>query len=403
MENFFIEFKMLKNEYWWGGTVIKAEYMPFDSETVVKINLSTERVTQSAPLFLSSCGRYLWSEDAFVIEFNKGNVTVESDSKIFFKKAGNCLRDAYIAAMNEYFPFEKNIHTPREFYKHPQFNTWMELIKNENQKDIIKYAEEIIENGYNPGILVIDGGAYMPDSFILGLDFYGDYTIAELNNAWMEFAASYKYHEVKDSWKQGGKAMIQRLLDKKHSWDDHGLNCLIPQGCFTGLIGSPFICPDMVGGGSWTAFVYGKHDEELFIRMAQCSALFPMMQFSSLPWRHLSEKAQKICRDMARLHESIYTYLDDIVTYSEKTGEPIVRSMEYQFPNNGYEKINSQFMLGENILSAPVTEKGSTSKKVYIPNGTWVEQNTKKEYTGPAEYIVDAPIDILPWFMKKQF
>lgn len=513
----------LKDEYWWGGLITEAENMPYDCNTVFCTNLATDRVTQSAPLYLSSKGRYIWSEEPFTIEFNKGVISITSDFEVFLTVAGETLREAYIDAMKNHFPFKGDIRTPREFYEHPQFNTWMELIKNQNQKDIISYAEEIIENGYKPGILIIDGGwqicqgtwevnrelmpnpkamtdclhqlgftvmiwvspfmcsegktfldlyvdyavegerekakynhllrhkngkpaiqqwwsgygaiynfmlpddclhmdkqlrhlmddygfdgfkfdggAYTPQSFICGTDFYGDYTVTQLNDAWMNFASSYKFHEVKDSWKQGGKPIIQRLLDKRHSWDDNGLNCLIPHGCFMGIIGSPFVCPDMVGSGSWTAFIDGSFDEELFVRMAECSALFPMMQFSSLPWRHLSKKAQTICKNMAELHEKMYPEMEKILSDSERTGEPIIRSMEYMYPNCGYEKINDQFTVGEDILVAPVIKKGDTTKKVYIPTGRWIEQNTGDVYNGPCEVNVNAPLEILPWFKKQE-
>ena len=155
-----METKILEGEYWWGGCVVGSEKMPFHSETVFKIDLERQRRTQSAPLFVSSKGRFIWCEEPFAIEFNMGTITAscEYDSPIILNEDGKNLRDAYINAMNAYFPFEKDIHTPREFYEHPQFNTWMELIKNQNEKDIIKYAEEIVENGYTPGILMIDGG-----------------------------------------------------------------------------------------------------------------------------------------------------------------------------------------------------------------------------------------------------
>ena len=515
-------FELLKDEYWWGGLIRDAENMPYHSETVRRIDLEMDRVTQGAPLYLSSKGRYLWSEDPFVIDFNKGKVTVESNSEVKLVQAGETLRDAYLTAMKNHFPFEENIHTPREFYERPQFNTWMELIKNQKQEEIIKYAEEIVAHGYKPGVLMIDGGwqicqgnweprhdmmpdpkamtdrlhelgfivmiwvspfmcsegqvfldlyvdyavegkseelkynhllrykdgtpaidhwwsgyssiynfnlpddrahmdkqlrhliddygfdgfkfdggAYHPNEFIMGTDFYGDYTLYQLNDAWVRFASSYKFHEIKDSWKQGGRPVIQRLFDKGHRWVNNGLDCLIPHGCFIGLIGSPFVCPDMVGGGSWTAFITGECQEELYIRMAQCSALFPMMQFSSLPWRRLSEKGQKICKEMAELHEAMYPEIEKVLSETEKTGEPIIRSMEYMYPNHGYETINDQFMLGENILVAPVVVEGQTVKEVSIPDGEWVEQNSKKTYVGPCKAMVDAPLEILPWFIKK--
>ena len=223
---------------------------------------------------------------------------------------GDTLRKAYLAAMQRHFPFEKNIHTPREFYQHPQFNTWMELIKNQNQRDILAYAHEIIDHGYHPGLLISDGG-------------------------WQKCQGTWEF-------------IPEKFPDPKAMFDE------LHQLGFQVLIWvSPFICPDMVGGGEWTAFVYGKHEEELFIRMAQTSALFPMMQFSSLPWRHLSEKAVRLCKEMAELHEQLYPEIEQILSETEKTGEPILRSMEYQFPGFGHEQINDQYLLGDRILVAP--------------------------------------------------
>lgn len=516
-----MRFEILKDEYWWGGTVIDAEKMPFDAGTRYFIDLARDTRTQAAPLFLSSKGRYIWSEDPYKIEFCDGWITTTSDSEVLLVQAGSTLRDAYLAAMRAHFPFAPGIHTPREFYQHPQFNTWMELIKNQNQEGILQYAEEVVQNGYTPGILIIDGGwqqrsgtwqfrheafsdpkamvarlhelgflvmiwvspficsegdmylellstrsseniygdqnynhllrnadgtpaiqgwwsgygaiynfllpddcahmdgqlerlmneygidgfkcdggAYRPQSFLSGTDFYGGYACPDLNIAWIDYAAKHKYHEVKDSWKQGGKQVIQRLFDKRHSWDDNGINCLIPHGAFVGLIGSPFVCPDMIGGGEWTSFVYGTHEDELFIRMAQCSALFPMMQFSSLPWRHLGQEAQTVCREMALLHERMFPEIEKILTDSERTGEPMIRLMEYQYPGCGYETVRDQFLLGDAILVAPVIQKGQRTKLVRLPEGNWTEQNTGIRYEGPATVEVDAPLSVLPWFRK---
>ncbi len=511
--------KMQKDEVWWGGTVVSAIHMPFDSKTEYRIDLANERTTQTAPLLLSNKGRAVWCEEPFILDIKSGIIKVITKADVELKKHGSTLRDAYLGAMKDRFPFEKDIHTPREYYEHPQFNTWMELIKNQNTKDILQYAGEVIEHGYKPGIFVIDGGwqecqgvwsfrkelipdpkyltdelhklgfkvliwvspficpegeeflklkdipslnthkentghlvrngkgevaiqkwwsgfgailnlnlpgdaeylknqldalineygfdgfkfdggAFLENSFINAEDFLGSYTCADFNNAWVDFGRQYKFHEFKDTFKQGGKAVIQRLWDKRHRWHDNGLDCLIPHGCFLGLIGSPFFCPDMVGGGSWTAFVYGEHDEELFIRMAQCSALFPMMQFSSLPWRHLSENGVRLCKEMAELHERMFPTIEEILSESEKSGEPIVRSMEYEFPHSGYERINDQFLLGHDILVSPVLEKGMTKRTVRIPVGSWQEQNTKEIFSGPCEIEVKAELDTLPWFIK---
>ena len=64
--------------------------------------------------------------------------------------------------------------------------------------------------------------------------------------------------------------------------------------------------------------------------------------------------------------------------------------MEYSFPNKGYAKITSQFMLGDDILVAPVLVKGHTTKLVYVPEGKW--QYKDKIYSNEM-VIIPAPID----------
>ena len=67
----------------------------------------------------------------------------------------------------------------------------------------------------------------------------------------------------------------------------------------------------MIGGGDYLVFIAPdfKLDEELFIRMAQCSSLFPMMQFSMAPWRVLSEKGKKIVLESMNLHCRFSDYI----------------------------------------------------------------------------------------------
>ena len=102
-----------------------------------------------------------------------------------------------------------------------------------------------------------------------------------------EFALKFKGSEYRNVFGFAGKPVIMRLHDKNHSWD--ALARLVPDMLAAGFVGCPFICPDMVGGGEWTAFLPGSpFSEELFIRSAQVQALCPMMQLSASPWRVLS-------------------------------------------------------------------------------------------------------------------
>lgn len=229
------------------------------------------------------------------------------------------------------------------------------------------------------------------------------YTPAEMNIAWNDFGTRYEYHEYKDTFKGGGKAVIQRLQDRSHRWGahEHGLGTILPSALVQGLIGHPFICPDMVGGGEWS-FNYMpdfKIDQELFVRMAQASALFPMMQFSWAPWRVLDEWHASLCHEAAMLHKKFAPYIVELVRESAFSGEPIVRHMEYEFPHKGYEKMTDQFMLGDRVLVAPVITKGATKREVELPDGKWLYLG-KTEYEGARTVTVSAPLEVLPYFIK---
>jgi len=249
-----------------------------------------------------------------------------------------------------------------------------------------------------------DGGtpfSYQNRNVING-EFQTALTAHELNQAWNRFGTRYPYHEYKDTYKGGGRNVIQRLRDKHHTWDGAGINLLIPCALTCGMIGHPFVCPDMIGGGEWTFnYMPGFHvDEELFVRMAQCSALFPMMQFSWAPWRVLSEENQALCVKAARLHASLAGEIIALVRSAEKSGEPILRPLEYNDPGRGYAAITDEFMLGEDLLVAPVVTKGTVERTVVFPKGRWLEEETGTVYEGSSEALLSAPLEKLLWFRR---
>ncbi len=258
-------------------------------------------------------------------------------------------------------------------------------------------------NEYGVDGFKFDGGSpyvYYHDNVVNG-SLACTMTPHELNQAWNQFGRRYLYHEYKDTYKGGGKNCIQRLRDKHPTWDGTGINLLVPCAITCGLIGHPFICPDMVGGGEWAfRFLPGfEMDEELFVRMAQCSALFPMMQFSWSPWSCLSEKNQKAVLAAARLHQELAGEIIALVHESEKTGEPILRALEYNDPHKGYAGITDEFMVGEKLLVAPVLTKGVVERKVFFPAGCWQAANGEV-YEGGTDAAIAAPIDTLLWFRK---
>lgn len=218
--------------------------------------------------------------------------------------------------------------------------------------------------------------------------------------AWAKVGLKYRLNEYRACWKLAGQPLVQRLKDKKHEWQGNGLDALIPDGLAQGLLGYAYTCPDMIGGGEYSSFNRERLDPELFVRYAQCSALFPMMQFSAAPWRVLDEEHLRYCVEAAQLHAQLGPEILELAKQSALTGEPILRHMAYEFPGECLETIQDQFMLGSSILVAPVVTKGARAREVTFPTGTWVGDDGSV-VTGPTVRQIDVPLSRLPWYRKQ--
>lgn len=146
----------LKNEKWWGGLVALGHQMPFRAVTGF-YDLSRNNLNnQVVPLMLSSAGRYIWSEQPF--RFRMKNDTLQLISLYEAPKvitAGTTLKEAYLAAARKHFPPSGKI--PEEiFFSKPQYNTWIELMYNQNQKDILAYADQVIAHQFPTGVFMVD-------------------------------------------------------------------------------------------------------------------------------------------------------------------------------------------------------------------------------------------------------
>jgi alpha-glucosidase (family GH31 glycosyl hydrolase) len=506
------------HERWWVGVISQSHLMPLGSSgEPFEIDLFGNTAgNQVQPLLVSTTGRYVWSEEPFRLEFREGVFRLSSELGPFESgRQGTTLREASLHAARRFFPPSGRIPDETLFTR-PQFNTWIELTYDQNQEDVLAYARGVVENGFVPGVLMIDegwfeeygryvfhpgrfpdpkgmmdelhamgfkvmlwvcpyirpDGQYFKELFLdeddvvwlrsaanprwpaimhwwdgfsavtdltnpLGRDWFaaqldhlvetygvdgfkldgGDaahYSQERMLNgavafdaaatpnrhteAFAEIGLRYPLNEYRACWKMGGQPLAQRLRDKEHTWEDLGK--LIPGIVNQGLMGYPFSCPDMIGGGEYLSFRdLDAIDQELIVRAAQTHALMPMMQFSVAPWRALDPENMEICRRMAALHAEMGDEILAIARESARSGEPIVRSLEYEHPHQGYVDIDDQFLLGPDILVAPVLEQAARTRRIVFPPGRWRgEDGTLVE--GPTEVEVDAPLERLPWYRK---
>jgi 1,3-alpha-isomaltosidase len=59
-----------------------------------------------------------------------------------------------------------------------------------------------------------------------------------------------------------------------------------------------------------------------------------------------------------------------------------------------------QYLLGDDLLVAPVTDPDVDSWPVYIPGDRWVDPWTGDAYDGPATITLPAPIDRIPVLIR---
>jgi alpha-D-xyloside xylohydrolase len=102
------------------------------------------------------------------------------------------------------------------------------------------------------------------------------------------------------------------------------------------------------------------------------------------------------------LRETLRNYTRDLMKEAHEKGSPVMRPLFYEFQED--EKvwdIKDEYLYGPDILVAPILHEGATSREVYLPKGSnWTDANTGKLFEGGQTVRVDAPIDIIPIFLR---
>jgi len=94
----------LENEHWWGGAVLDVHNSPLDEKDFYYGQFADCKGNQSAPLFISNKGRYIWSEKPLLIGIKEGKITIEAhNGKVISCQAGETLRDAFLYASSKFF------------------------------------------------------------------------------------------------------------------------------------------------------------------------------------------------------------------------------------------------------------------------------------------------------------
>jgi hypothetical protein len=230
---------------------------------------------------------------------------------------------------------------------------------------------------------------------------------------------------------RNGHAGMQRYAaflwsgDVYSTWET--LKTHVPIAVNTGLTGIPYWGTD-IGGFVPTR----EYTGELHVRWFQFGAFCPSFRSHGrtwhlrLPWGwntgelghneisnytggaanpDLSElrnpDVEPICRKYMELRYQLMPYLYSAVRECHETGLPIIRALWLHYPEDAAAAgRGDEYLWGRDILVAPVTEKGTTSRKLYLPRGVWYDFWTQEKVEGGRE--ISRPVDLatMPLYVR---
>jgi alpha-glucosidase len=193
-----------------------------------------------------------------------------------------------------------------------------------------------------------------------------------------------------------GVAQIHWVGDQQTNWGKlDGLPTVVPAMLNLGLAGQPFVTHEIAGFARGTE----PSTKELFQRWTELGAFTPIMRthdgadkVNNWRWNN-DEDTTSHFRKFTYVHCALMNDFMMLAAEAEESGAPIVRHLMLVFPNDRETwDISDQFMIGDSLLVAPVTEQGATARSVYFPAGTWYNVWTGDSIQGGRHSTVEAPI-----------
>jgi alpha-D-xyloside xylohydrolase len=199
--------------------------------------------------------------------------------------------------------------------------------------------------------------------------------------------------------------------DEAVDWsEENGLPSIVPDMLNRAVGGAYGFSTDIGGYADWTG-IPGT-SKELFVRWAQAAVFTTHFRVHGsafngvrMPWffepGDPEPKAEALWKAAADLHVRARPLILQLWQEAVDTGMPITRPMWLHDPSaEGNPHNDDQWMLGPDLLIAPVLEKSATQREVWLPEGCWQLHGEGEELGGRANVTVDAPLDVLPWFTR---
>lgn len=148
---------------------------------------------------------------------------------------------------------------------------------------------------------------------------------------------------------------------------------------------------------------------ELFARWMSVAAFSPFYRSHKMfglrdaePWSY-GEDIETTVRKYVNLRYRLMPYLYTAFYEASISGMPVQRTLAIDYPLEEkiyYNDFENEFLCGPALLVAPC-KSTVRATPLYLPSGNWYDLYTGTKYTGPSEFISNAPLDKLPVFVKE--
>ncbi|XP_054754945.1 myogenesis-regulating glycosidase-like [Lytechinus pictus] len=175
--------------------------------------------------------------------------------------------------------------------------------------------------------------------------------------------------------------LVAELIRKDPTWDgENGLKTIIPTALTMGLLGYPYFMPELKylkDGCSHPQDCLPS--KELFIRYIELSAFLPAMQIPTILAEY-DEDTRRIIKKWVDFHQdNIAQRVLDLAQEFSQKGDPVIRPLWWSAPTDPVAlRINSEFLVGDDLLVAPILDEGTTKRHVYLPAGTWLDESNQQ-------------------------
>jgi alpha-glucosidase (family GH31 glycosyl hydrolase) len=185
-----------------------------------------------------------------------------------------------------------------------------------------------------------------------------------------------------------------------------GFQEAIRAGLCAGQSGVPFWGWDLAG------FSGNSPSAELYLRATAMATFCPIMQLHSqwsapgttqtrLPWQIQAvtgdPEVVPTFRMFANVRMNLLPYIYSEAKRSSTSGTPLMRAMAVEFPGDpATASLEQQYMFGDRLLVAPITQQGASSANVYVPIGEWYDFWYSAQFSGPSTKSYGAGLNAIP-------